>query len=161
MLLLLLMISVAYADQSLVDDDKSKAGEGARKTVEGEALWIEEKINPATRWLEKLVRPVTGWVEDKIQNHDEIAPSSRPDWNTLQPGPAIPKEPRPDSPQPPDQPVISADEAIAVAVSAFPGEVLRVKYLPGDIPVYRVKLISKKGEIHILYVNAWTADIVN
>ncbi len=152
-----MLLTVLHAAPASADDFSESSQEAP---VEGESLWIEDKINPATRWLEQLVSPVTTWMEDKIQDNQN-RPREIQQWQ-----PESDTRLGPDSPQtPPDTSethiVITSDEAVAVAVAAQPGEVLRVKLLDREKPAYRVKLITDQGEIQILYVDAVTGDILN
>jgi hypothetical protein len=41
------------------------------------------------------------------------------------------------------------------------GEVLKVKLLEKDLSQYRVKMISSTGEIHMLYVDARTGELIH
>ncbi|MFK7729998.1 MAG: PepSY domain-containing protein [Pseudomonadales bacterium] len=142
---------------------------------EGKSVWLEKKISKPTRWLESLVKPMNIWLEGKVQ-----APTSRSD-NQQAPS-------QPDSTGVPDAVTssldttrISADEAADVARKQIAGNVLKVKLLTmPDRPLtsddgglddnadesvalffYRVRLISKRGEIHILYVDAQTAALID
>lgn len=145
-LLLTFSLAVAYAGEG--DNNGSR-----KPPVEGESLWIEEKINPATRWLENLVSPITTWMEDKIQANDETSAPPPPHWNITAPEPSRIRGTT--------QELLTDDQAASAVVREYPGEVLRVKFLEKESPVYRVKLITELGEIYILYVDAYSGQILN
>jgi len=134
----------------------SKNGEVAaqKKNSEGETLWIEKQMTPATRWAEGLVRPLTAWMERKIQDRD-TPPEIKEDkpWLETQPGtPRVEQS---------NDKLITARQASQVAQQFVAGEVLRVKLLESALAQYRVKMISSTGEIHILYIDAHSGEVIH
>lgn len=145
------------------------------ETREGKSVWLEKKISKPTRWLESLVKPMNIWLEGKIQ-----APASSND-NQQTTSPPINSIVQDTSTADLDVAQISADEAADAARKQVAGHVLKVKLLamPGQQSaavdgssdsnveatpagfVYRVKLISKLGEIHILYVDAQAGTLID
>jgi hypothetical protein len=138
------------------EQSTTTAHSGTTTPREGETIWLEQKIAPPTRWIESLVKPLTTWMERKVQHpgtHTEetrLAPWVRPEAPPTTDGNA------------PEAPTLSPTEAAAVARQAFQGEVLRVKLISAHsyVPIYRVKLISKRGEIQILHINAHNGELV-
>jgi hypothetical protein len=53
------------------------------KKIEGETIWLEKQMTPATRWAEDLVKPLTAWMERKIQDRDEspAIKKGKPRWS--------------------------------------------------------------------------------
>jgi uncharacterized membrane protein YkoI len=119
----------------------------------GETIWVEEKMRPTTQWMEDLVSPLTTWMERKIHDRN---PSSAESETTVWIRKTKPGTPTAEF----TDPLISPNEASLTAQQHMEGEVLRVKLLFRGDPQYRVKLISKKGEIHLLYVNATTGKLI-
>ncbi len=124
-----------------------------RKPVikEGETIWLEKKIAPTTRWVEKLVQPLSTWMEKKIQ------PPEPTDSNLPQKHPSSTKvvDTAPVSTSS-DSSIMTPQDVSSHVRRLISGEVLKVKLLPSDqMPLrYRVKLISRVGEMHIVYIDA-------
>jgi len=127
---------------------------------EGNSIWLEEKIAPSTRWIENLVKPITVWMERKIQSEKATAAVPVQTESTHSDADAsIPSGPVADV----DGETVTAvemiteTEALAFAKARVQGSVLRVKFLKSrqGRPTYRVKMISAKGEVHILYIDAF------
>ena len=119
----------------------------------GETIWVEKQITPATQWVEEIVKPLTNWMERKIHDRDETpAQNNAKPW----PGPQtiVPRI------QPTDGELITSDQASQVALRFVEGEILRVKLLNKTLLQYRVKMISNSGEIHLLYVDAYTGELI-
>jgi len=134
---------------------------------EGKSVWLEKKIAKPTRWLENLVKPMNIWLEGKIQapiddsanQQSERLPSDTLAQDTAS---TSSKSNR-----------ISADEAANAARQHVAGNVLKVKLITMSASqptvtddsatqfVYRVKLISKRGEIHILYIDALSSALID
>lgn len=133
---------------------------------EGKSVWLERKIAKPTRWLENLVKPMNIWLEGKIQapvDSRENDTTRLPPGNISAPGAISPSS---------KTPQISADEAADAARKLVAGNVLKVKLIAipeshliaseGDTArfAYRVRLISKRGEIHILYIDALSKELL-
>jgi len=120
-----------------------------QKPAADTTVWIDNKVNPATRWLEDAVQPLTVWMEKKIQR--------RLDDEPLNP---ILIAPNQKQALDPSEASISPEQAATIASQAFPGEILRTTLLPKQPKQYRVKLISPAGEIHLIYIHAETGLIL-
>ncbi len=127
--------------------------EYSKRQREGKTIWIEKKLSPSTRWLENLVKPMTTWIERKIQKEtldreEKGRPAAPPKTGIERPFSS------------PDDSVIDSEAIALIAKERVPGQVLRIKLL-NRVPLqYRVKLISRIGEIHVLYINAHTGDFI-
>ncbi len=119
----------------------------------GKTIWLEEKISPSTQWLEGLVKPMTSWMEGKIQKHPDQK-------NQTLPREAPVPETQNLSASPDTASIIDADTIARIAGERVPGQILRMKLLERNPLQYRVKLISKAGEIHMLYINAHTGELI-
>ncbi|MFK8050953.1 MAG: PepSY domain-containing protein, partial [Halioglobus sp.] len=119
---------------------------------------------PSTRWIENLVKPVTVWMERKIQTDRSQrkepghAPNNTPEDGNVGAPESSPKLSEAVSPED----IISVAQASAIATAVTPGNVLRVKLLEreNERPKYRVKLISTRGEIHIVHIDAVTQELI-
>lgn len=120
---------------------------------EGKTVWLEKKLSPSTRWLENAVKPITTWMERKIQK--EIHGGE-----VRELPPAAPRVDSDDRPPVVDEDVIDSESIAELASKHIPGQILRIKLLNRTPLQYRVKLISRVGEIHILYINAHTGKII-
>ena len=56
------------------------------------------------------------------------------------------------------KPAISKQQAASIAQQSHPGRVLAVKYSNG---IYRVKILSSKGEVRTIRVDANTGNTLN
>ena len=134
---------------------------------EGKSVWLEKKIAKPTRWLENLVKPMNIWLEGKIQapiDNSANQQAERLPSDTLAPDTASTSS---------KSNRISADEAANAARQHIAGNVLKVKLITMSASqptvaddsatqfVYRVKLISKRGEIHILYIDALSSALID
>ena len=131
----------------------SKVIKYSKSEIESKTIWIEKKLSPSTRWLENLVKPMTSWIERKIQKEtpgrkDDIRPTGVPNADIYRPFSS------------PDDGVMDSNTVSDIAKERVPGQILRIKLLNREPLQYRVKLISRVGEIHILYINAHTGDFI-
>jgi len=129
---------------------------------EGDTIWLEEKIAPPTRWIESLVKPLTNWMERTVQN-----PASSLEETTLNSwvrpeAPVTTDREATDASEAPEAPILTSAEAAAIARQAVQGEVLRIKLISGhsQVPVYRIKLITDKGEIQLLHIDSHNGALV-
>ncbi|MFK8022207.1 MAG: PepSY domain-containing protein [Pseudomonadales bacterium] len=154
----------AVPEQSTFERTSTQENSAPR---EGKSVWLEKKIAKPTRWLENLVKPMNIWLEGKIQapiDNSANQQAERLPSDTLAPDTASTsvKSNR-----------ISADEAANAARQHVAGNVLKVKLItmPASQPMtaddsatrfaYRVKLISRQGEIHILYIDALSSALID
>ena len=57
---------------------------------------------------------------------------------------------------------IDKQEAVSIAQEVFPGRVLAVKQADANTgPVYRVKILSAAGDVHIVEIDATTGDVIS
>ncbi len=150
-LIILVMFSLpAYSN----DEDNESTGNG-------DTIWIEEKVSPTTTWLENLVKPLTVWMEQQLNSpapndanqkiSPEIDPNNERDTNTT----VLAK---PDN-APDENQLIGSERAGQLAQEHIAGEVLFIKFIAATSR-YRVKLISERGEIHIIYIQATSGDVI-
>jgi len=60
------------------------------------------------------------------------------------------------------QPAVSKSEAASIATGQYPGKVINVSLSDdGKQPVYRVKVLDKKGGMHIVTINGNTGQIIS
>lgn len=143
--LLLLSCSIAVAQDK---NTPTSPVQGNVKKPEA-TIWLEEKITPSSMWLEDIVKPMTSWMEDYIHEPESTASSN----STSAHKPETDVEPQANTTY------ISAKQAASVAQSAVEGDVLMSKLLATQ-GRYRVKLLSVAGEIHVLYVDALSAELL-
>lgn len=129
------------------DDDTAVEGNVDKPEA---TIWLEEKIAPSSRWMEELVRPMTNWMEERL--HGEPRPADRPVSKS--------REPVENSDHSLNTPIIKRGKAIEIARSRFPGEVLHVKLLSAS-QRYRIKLLTAEGVIHVVYIDAVRATLLN
>lgn len=134
-----------------------------RTTVENETIWLEEKLSPTTQWLERAVNPLRRWMEDKVQRpaKQEAKSNSK---NLVNVATDIERSQSPkntaDVTDSQISPLINSEQAGLIASSQIPGDVLKIKLLRNAPMRYRVKLISLRGQIHYVYINASNAQII-
>ncbi|MGH1542674.1 MAG: PepSY domain-containing protein [Arenicella sp.] len=151
LILLLLFSGAAYSDDST---QQSVESEDPKK---GDTIWLEEKISPTTTWIENLVKPVTVWMEQKINEPEQEVNKQESSQNGEQGSSSELNETEPVDMEAAS--IISAKQASALAKNHIAGDVLYIKLL-SKTNQYRVKLISKVGEIHIIYIKAVSGEIV-
>lgn len=155
-----LIIPLLFSTIANADDDPNV---DKQNTTKGETVWIEEKISPTTTWIENLVKPLTVWMEQQVNgpkpedNNQEVTQENSPHSEQEKAQSATQTDPEktlsPDS-------VIGSEQAGVLAKEHIAGDVLYIK-LMSKTQQYRVKLISKLGEIHIIYINAISGEIVS
>jgi len=115
---------------------------------EGDSIWLEKKLAPSTRWIERVITPLNRWMEQKVQ-------ALRPNANRSA---AADTEPgRSDG----SSVLLSELQISTIARQHTAGKVLAVKLLSAEQqqPRYRIKLLSRKGIIHILFFDAKSGTI--
>lgn len=136
----------------------------SQKQKQGDTIWLEEKISPTTRWLESLVKPLTVWMEQQI-NEPLAAPVTQPK-QTLENNTNSVKQTGSNTAHDPaifispEQASISSEQASNMAKTHIAGDILHIKLMP-KLGQYRVKLISKLGEIHIIFIHAASGQILS
>lgn len=154
-LLILLLLSCGTAANA--DDGKELTGDSKSKKG-GDTIWLEEKISPTTVWLENLVKPLTIWMEQQINEPEQVfvdkavdqVSNDDLDVRLIEVDPVNVKE---------NTVAITSEQASDLAKDHIAGDVLYIKLL-SKTNQYRVKLISKVGEIHIIYIQAASGDVV-
>ena len=148
--LLLLCCSAASAQ------DSEELNEDGREPKKGDTIWLEEKISPTTTWIESLVRPFTEWMEDAIQEPERESPEvelpivdNDIDEATATNPKVLEKS----------QVLIGVEQAKELARKLVDGDILYIK-LVSKTNRYRVKLISKLGEVRVIYIDASSGMIV-
>jgi hypothetical protein len=144
------------------NDGESQSADG-KKVKQGDTIWLEEKISPTTTWIENLVKPLTVWMEQQINE-----PGQQPDnSNAIQEGRLTNEEdgsPNLSEVDPNNNVdpylLIGTEQASVLAKEHIAGDVLHIK-LMSKTKLYRVKLISKLGEIHIIFIRASSGEIVS
>lgn len=136
----------------------------SQKQKQGDTIWLEEKISPTTRWLESLVKPLTVWMEQQI-NEPLAAPVTQPK-QTFENNTDSVKQTGSNTAYDPaifisaEQASISSEQASNIAKTHIAGDILHIKLMP-KLGQYRVKLISKLGEIHIIFIHAASGQILS
>lgn len=158
---LLILLLTCCGTANAQDDEEQSVDSKSPK--QGDTIWLEEKITPTTTWIENLVKPLTVWMEQQI-NEPEQEPNIQEGIQENFPrgeGENVPNlnETGPDNTVDPDS-LISAEQASALAKAHIAGDVLYIKLI-SKTNQYRVKLISKLGEIHIIYIKAISGEIVS
>ncbi|GHA03122.1 hypothetical protein GCM10008090_10100 [Arenicella chitinivorans] len=153
LIILLLCSGAADAEDA---EKQNKADQGPKK---GDEIWLEERIAPTTTWVESLVKPLTSWMERQInepeqKDEQQDGGQSAQPQNTVEPDQA--KRVHPVG----EVALIGIDQAGEFARQHIAGDVLYVKLITKSNR-YRVKLISRIGEIHIIYVDAVSGNIVS
>ena len=156
-----LIILLVIATSANADDDNGENSE-SQNTKKADTIWIEEKIAPTTNWIEDLVKPLTGWMERQIhgpeQEDDNQAAKQQTDQSNEN-GNAL-NSTQTDSENVLDHNLLIGPERAGIlAKEHIAGEVLYIKLL-SETKKYRVKLISKLGEIHIIYIQAISGEVV-
>lgn len=153
------------------DDDTGKSAEGQYEKAEnaktksgkkGGTIWIEEKISPTTNWIENLAKPLTVWMEQQINGGEptDNPEAVRPEGIQSHKAPNTAHSTQAELEHKLDENLlISAEQVERIAKEHIAGDVLYIKLIP-KTQQYRVKLISKLGEIHIIYIQAMSGDIV-
>ena len=153
LILLLLCCGAAYAD------DGKDVSADKKSNKQDDTIWLEKKISPTTRWLDNLVKPLTVWMEQQINEPEPASELEKP--RGAQVGSVDLNLSETDSANGVmSVPLVSSDQARVVAKKHIAGDVLYIKFMQQSNR-YRVKLISKVGEIHIIYINAASGDIVS
>ncbi len=136
--------------------DSEKLNEDALEPKKGDTIWLEEKISPTTTWIESLVRPFTEWMEDAIQEPEREPPEmvlpivdEHVDEATATNSTVVEKS----------QVLIGVEQAKESARKLVDGDVLYIK-LVSKTNQYRVKLISKLGEVRVIYIDASSGTLV-
>lgn len=148
----MLFSGVAKSDE---DIDQSVDKQEQKK---GNTIWLEEKISPTTTWVENLVKPLTVLIERQINKPATTLDDQ--ESNQL-----IEKETilEPDKTSSDEKieanSLISSEQARELAKNHIAGDVLYIKLL-SKTNQYRVKLISKLGEIHIIYIRATSGEVI-
>lgn len=124
----------------------------------GDEVWLEEKISPTTTWIENLVKPLTVWMEQKI-NEPEQEADNQEGIQRSEGGSTLGSYKISSDDTVETEPLITAEQAAVLAKNHIAGDVLYIKLMP-KTNQYRIKLISKLGEIHIVHVKAVSGDIV-
>jgi len=158
LLLALSRVQALEAAPGDVADSGLPASQAAEKTSligtqpplrEGESIWLEKKLAPSTRWIERLIRPLNRWMEQKVQAVKPAASKAlAAAVQHSNSGTAL----------------LSEQQISAIAQQRTPGKVLAIKLLPAEHQAqrYRLKLLSRQGVIHILYLDAQSgASVVN
>lgn len=156
LILLLLCSLTAHSD-----DGKDQSAD-SKSPKKGDTIWLEEKISPPTRWIENLVKPLTVWMEQKINKpapEPDIQQSNQENSQRIEDGttPDINQTGSDDMVL--SSALISSEQASTLAKEHIAGDVLHIK-LVSKTNQYRVKLISKLGEVHIIYIKASSGKIV-
>lgn len=130
----------------------------SEKPKKNDEIWLEEKILPTTTWVENLVKPLTIWMEQKINAPEKKVDSQKGSHRREQGSNLEPNEIALDNTAEAVL-LISSEQAGVLAKEHIAGEVLYIKLMSSGNR-YRVKLISTLGEIHSIYVNAISGEIV-
>lgn len=147
---LLLLCTSAVSAQ-----DGEEPSDGSREPKKGDTIWLEEKISPTTTWIESLVKPFTEWMEEAIQEPERDAPETvRP--ATGNDTKEVNENASTDVLKP--QVLISKEQAQESAKELIGGDVLYIK-LVSKTNQYRVKLISKLGEVRVIYIDASSGEL--
>ncbi|MBX2847172.1 MAG: hypothetical protein KTR16_02535 [Acidiferrobacterales bacterium] len=153
--LLILILFFSGTAHSEADEKQNTDTQDPKK---GDEIWLEEKISPTTTWIENLVKPLTVWMERKINAPEPEIQNQRDSQHTGRENTLTPVNR--DSEQTVDVASLIDEEQVAVlAKRHIPGDVLYIKLI-SKTSRYRVKLISTLGEIHIIYLNAVSGEIV-
>ncbi len=148
---LLLLCTSAVSAQ-----DGEEPSDGSREPKKGDTIWLEEKISPTTTWIESLVKPFTEWMEEAIQEPERDAPEIVPSPATGSDTKEVNENASTDALKP--QVLISKEQAQESAKELIGGDVLYIK-LVSKTNQYRVKLISKLGEVRVIYIDASSGEL--
>lgn len=156
------IILLMFSTSAHADDDKGKGAE-SQSTQKDDTIWIEEKVTPTTTWIENLVKPLTVWMEQQInapdkENGNPKLRQENSQRNTIEDAPNS-SQAGSDNILDPDL-LIGSEKAGVLAKEHIAGDVLYIKLI-SKTKKYRVKLISKLGEIHIIYIQAITGEIIS
>ena len=156
-----LIILLVLSTSANANDDKDENSE-SQNTKKVDTIWIEEKISPTTTWIENLVKPLTSWMERQVNGSEQEGDNQGTEQKTGQRNEyendldstlANPKNLL-------DRDLlIGSEKAGVLAKEHIAGEVLYIK-LVSKTKQYRVKLISELGEIHIIYIQAVSGEII-
>ncbi|MEH6449504.1 MAG: PepSY domain-containing protein [Oleispira sp.] len=101
--------------------------------------WVEKQIAPPTQWVESIFSPFTQWMESEIQR--------QPDTQAI-----------PSAVTPPSHHLISVQQAINSVLGKYQGKILRSQFKTGPPPYYKIKILSDKGTVSIVNVNAFSGE---
>lgn len=157
LIILLLLYTSANAD-----DSKGQSAD-KQSTEKVETIRIEKKVTPTTTWIENLVKPLTVWMEQQINGPEQKEKSQEvKQENSLineQEGTLNLNQTVSENILDPDL-LIGSEQAGILAKEHIAGDVLYIKLI-SRTKQYRVKLISKLGEIHNIYIQAISGEIVS
>ena len=158
---LLILLLVCCGTANAQDSEEQSVDNESPK--QGDTIWLEEKISPTTTWIENLVKPLTVWMEQQINEPEQELDIQEGIQENSPRGEEqnVPNivETGNDNIVDPDS-LISAEQASALAKKHIAGDVLYIKLISKSNQ-YRVKLISKLGEIHIIYIKAISGEIIS
>ena len=152
-----IFIFLLISNTAVLANDSKEAIVDSQNQKQGDTIWLEEKISPTTRWLESLVKPLTVWMEQQI-NEPIADPITQPK-QTLENNTDSVKQTGSNTAHDPAI-FISAEQASNIAKTHIAGDILHTKLMP-KLGQYRVKLISKLGEIHIIFIHAASGQILS
>lgn len=153
------LILLLFCSGTANSDDGKEPSVDSQDQKKGDTIWLEEKISPTTTWIENLVKPLTEWMEQQIQEPEQEVDGQEIDSQESEEKIILePIAKKPDNAAEAAS-IISSEQAEVLAKNHIAGDVLYIK-LVSKTNQYRVKLISKLGEVHIIYIKAVSGEIV-